>query len=117
MLIARRADGKANAGYWEFPGGKLEAGETARDCLEREFQEEFGIAVHTGAFITRSHHVEASRVIELVVHHVRWLKGRLKPVDHDAIVWCPARELLTYRLAPADVPVAALLKSRRWTDR
>ena len=54
ILLARRAADQKLAGKWEFPGGKVEAGESPEECLKRELEEEFGIQVEVGEFITSS---------------------------------------------------------------
>ena len=109
IFLARRAVGKHMAGHWEFPGGKIEPGETPQACLAREMQEEFGIAVAVGDhFMTTIHHYP-DRVITLLAWRVRHLRGRFRPTSHDRIAFVPRRELLCYALATADIPIAIRL--------
>jgi 8-oxo-dGTP diphosphatase len=114
VLVARRSPGRHLAGLWEFPGGKLESGESPEACLEREFIEEFGVQVKAGQFLLRSAHTEPLQTVELLVYQLRHVRGRFKLLAHDALLWCPRHHLLDLQLAPADIPVArALTGSRR----
>ena len=113
VLVARRATGRHLAGFWEFPGGKLEPGESPQACLEREFIEEFGVLVKAGAFFMRSVHAEPELSVELLVYRLRHVRGRFKLLAHDALHWCPRHQLLNLQFAPADIPVAEVLIGRR----
>lgn len=114
ILVARRSSGRHLAGFWEFPGGKLEPGEAPEACLEREFMEEFGVQVKAGQFLLGSTHSEPQQTVELLVYHLRHVRGRFTLQAHDALLWCPRHHLLDLQLAPADVPVArTLIGSRR----
>lgn len=114
VLVARRSPGRHLAGLWEFPGGKLEPGESPEACLEREFMEEFGVHVKAGQFLLRSTHADPHQPVELLVYHLRHVRGRFTLLAHDALLWCPRHDLLDLQLAPADIPVAsALIGSRR----
>jgi len=115
ILVARRSAGRHLAGYWEFPGGKLEPGESPQVCLEREFREEFGVQVKTGRFLLRSIHAEPHQTVELLVYRLRHLRGRFKLLAHDAMLWCPRHHLTDLQLAPADIPVAEVLAGERGT--
>lgn len=113
VLIARRSTGRHLAGFWEFPGGKLEPGESPHACLEREFTEEFGVHVKAGQFLLRSVHNEPRQSVELLVYQLRHVRGRFKLLAHDALLWCPRHHLLDLQLAPADIPVAEALIGKR----
>jgi 8-oxo-dGTP diphosphatase len=112
VLLCLRPEGKRLAGHWEFPGGKLEAGETPRDGLKRELAEELGIDAVVGPELARvSHEYEFGRV-ELIALEVRAFEGEVKPREHADVAWVAPKDLSTYRLAPADLPIAALLTAR-----
>jgi 8-oxo-dGTP diphosphatase len=106
ILIARRAIGQKLAGKWEFPGGKVEDGESPEECLKRELEEEFGIKVEVGEFITSNKHHYDHISIELLAFQVKFISGEFTLTDHDTIEWVVPEELLNYDLAAADVPIA-----------
>lgn len=112
VFIARRADEGALRGKWEFPGGKMEPGETPQACLARELKEEFGVTAVVGEVVTEVVHHYDETVVHLIVLRVRRVSGRFVPTEHDAMAWVMPEELLSYDLAPADIPVARLLAER-----
>ncbi|MBR5231147.1 MAG: (deoxy)nucleoside triphosphate pyrophosphohydrolase [Clostridia bacterium] len=109
VLAARRAKGQKNEGMWEFPGGKVEAGETDEKCLEREMSEEFGITGRTLQHVTDSRYVYGAQgeSILLCAYVFEWLAGEFELRVHDEIRWVNARELMELELSPADVKIAA----------
>ncbi len=109
ILLLRRAPGQKHAGYWEFPGGKTEPGETPQSCLERELHEELGISGHTGVHVVDSPYDYPGGSINLRAFRFEWESGELQLRVHDAAVWCLPAELPGYELTPADIPVAQLL--------
>ncbi len=117
VLIARRAKGKHLAGYWEFPGGKIEDGESPEECLRRELAEEFEVEVSVGQFLCRSRHSYDDLTIALLAYEARLATGvrsvELRLNSHDAVHWLPASELLDLRLAPADVPIVEYLLAQK----
>lgn len=105
ILIAQRKAGDALAGKWEFPGGKLEPGETPEACLRRELAEEFGVDTEIGAFVCASRFEYKHTHIELLVYRARHVAGEFKLNDHAAIAWVAPGELKGYDLSSADIPV------------
>jgi 8-oxo-dGTP diphosphatase len=111
VLVARRPPGpRATDGLWEFPGGKIEQGETPQACLERELHEEFGVEAACGKFLCASRHAYPDFDIELLAFEVEGGGGDWEPREHDAVDWVPVGDLLSVALAPADVPIAELLE-------
>ncbi|MBI9085368.1 MAG: (deoxy)nucleoside triphosphate pyrophosphohydrolase [Desulfobacterales bacterium] len=111
VLISRRMPGQRMAGYWEFPGGKIEAGESPQACLERELMEEFGITAKAGDQIAESVYRYDHGTIRLVALSTEILAGEPELTVHDRIAWVLPEDLLDYKLAPADVPIAEKINS------
>ncbi|WP_304226054.1 NUDIX domain-containing protein [Gracilinema caldarium] len=109
VLIARRAPGQKQAGLWEFPGGKLEAGETPEQCLEREITEELGVKIKVGPFFAENLYSYRSGTIRLMAYRARVLGGQLRLAVHSEVRWVSPLELLQHELSPADVKIARLL--------
>lgn len=111
ILIARRAAGDRLAGFWEFPGGKLEAGETPRSCLRRELHEEFGIHTRIGRFFDQTEYGDGQQAVRLLVYEAAIEHGDLQPRVHSAVRWVTPVEMHDYRFAPADRPIVARLQT------
>lgn len=109
ILLAQRKRGDALAGKWEFPGGKLEPGETPEACLRRELREEFGVETEIGAFVCSSEFEYKHARIELLVYRARHLSGEFRLNDHDAMAWVRPEDFSGYDLASADLPVVKVL--------
>jgi 8-oxo-dGTP diphosphatase len=112
VLIAKRPIGKSMAGLWEFPGGKVEAGETPEECLIRELNEELGIKV-TGPcpapFVFTSHGYDSFHLL-MPLYLVRRWEGFVSAREHEAIAWVKPEKLSDYPMPPADEPLAAWLR-------
>lgn len=106
VLLARRKQGQRMAGFWEFPGGKLEEGETLQACIEREIFEELNWNIKAGEVIAKSTYVYTHGSILLMALEAEILAGTPAPAVHDKIEWVPIPQLLSYQLAPADIPIA-----------
>src|SRR4051812_45915990 len=104
VLLARRAPGRSLAGYWEFPGGKIEADETPEAALARELREEFSVEVRVGAFLAANVHRYPTVEVELLAYWTEHVAGDFVLRDHDEIRWVPPTELATFTLSPADIP-------------
>ena len=111
ILLARRPDSGDQPGYWEFPGGKLEANETQPQALARELQEELGITAEIGRYIASHQCQVADRIIILHAWHVRVFTGEPAALCHSELRWCSLTEAQHYadshKLAPADIPLLA----------
>jgi 8-oxo-dGTP diphosphatase len=110
VLLARRQPGKSQGGLWEFPGGKIEPGETPEACLARELAEEFGIEVEVGEYLLTSRYSYSHITVDLHAYAVRYVGGELRLVDHDAVAWVQPRDLGRYAVPPADEPIVAWLR-------
>ena len=104
-LIARRAQHKDHPGKWEFPGGKIDKGETPEKALERELFEEFGVFAKTGLHIATVKHDYKTFKIELTAFEVSISEEPLKLTDHDQIAWVTREELGNYELSGADIGI------------
>jgi 8-oxo-dGTP diphosphatase len=109
VLITRRGPGRGMAGFWEFPGGKLEAGETPQACIVRELAEELAIEGEAGEVLTESVHTYPGGEIRLIAVAVRRLSDRLTLSEHDAFRWATADGLRALPLAPADIPIVEVI--------
>jgi 8-oxo-dGTP diphosphatase len=106
VFICRRKPGKSLAGFWEFPGGKVEVGESYEECLTRELLEELDMEVQIlKPFETNAHDYDAFS-IELISFLCRLNSSTYRMIDHDEYQWVRPSELMDLKLAPADVPIA-----------
>jgi 8-oxo-dGTP diphosphatase len=109
VLIAQRPAGKHLAGGWEFPGGKLKAGEERVAGLARELLEEIGIAIARPRPLMRIRHSYSYGDVLLDIWVVRSYSGQPQGLDAQALRWCTPEELATADLLPADRPIVAAL--------
>ena len=98
VLLMRRASGQKYAGFWEFPGGKVEDGERTSAALKRELDEELDIKAQVGKLITSASHDE----YEVFAYDVKYYDGLIRLSVHDDMEWVQLNEALTYKLLPAD---------------
>ncbi len=110
VLLTRRKQGQALEGLWEFPGGKIEPGETPQVCLEREIQEELGVHIRAGDIVAESDYHYGHGAIKLIALTAEMTEGQLSLQVHDKAEWVPLHRVLDYALAPADIPIARQLK-------
>ena len=110
MLIAQRPPGKHLAGGWEFPGGKLMAGEDRRAGLARELREELGIAISTPRPLIRVRHSYDYGDVLIDMWVVKRYSGEPSGLDAQALRWVTQEELEATELLPADGPIVAALR-------
>ena len=111
VLLAQRPEGKAMAGLWEFPGGKIETGEAPEAALIRELREELGIAVKEAClapFTFASHTYGAFHLLMPLYVCRRW-DGTVSAKEQQEIAWVKPRELRKYPMPPADLPLIPAL--------
>ncbi|HSD15672.1 MAG TPA: Nudix family hydrolase [Thermomonas sp.] len=108
ILLARRTLGRDLAGLWEFPGGKVEPGESPEDALVRELREELGIEARVGEALVRVPQQYPDKRLVLDVRRVAF-RGVPKGLDGQALAWSPLSALAKYPMPPADRPVVAAL--------
>ncbi|WP_420364277.1 (deoxy)nucleoside triphosphate pyrophosphohydrolase [Curtobacterium sp. L3-7] len=112
VFVCRRSPGRASAGFWEFPGGKVERGEEPRDALARELREELDIESQIGALITRDTTAVGSAQIDLACYRVAFdSEGPKRSTDHDELRWMTPSELHLLRWAPPDLPAARIVSA------
>ena len=112
VLIAQRPEGKPMAGLWEFPGGKLEPGETPEAALIRELHEELGIDTWASCLAPlcfASHGYPAFHLLMPLFACRKW-EGVPHPREHAALKWVRAAELPAYPMPPADRPLLPVLR-------
>ncbi len=112
VLIAQRPEGKRMAGLWEFPGGKMEAGERPEDCLIRELREELAITVREpclAPFTFASHSYPDFHLLMPLYLCRRW-EGTPTPLEHQALKWVRPRALSEYPMPEADIPLIPMLR-------
>ncbi|MEO8002992.1 MAG: NUDIX domain-containing protein, partial [Arenimonas sp.] len=109
VLLARRTEGRDLAGAWEFPGGKVEPGETAVKALQRELFEELGIRIGHAEPLISVPQRYSSKSIVLDVYTVESFTGKPKGLEKQALAWSPLEKLSSYPMPSADKPVVAAL--------
>lgn len=111
VFCAQRGAGSALAGKWEFPGGKLEPGESPTTALEREIREELGCVVRVGSEVTLTSHEYDFGVVNLRTFYCELAHGEPALSEHEASLWLAPDELDSIDWAPADVPAVRLVQS------
>lgn len=112
VLLAQRPQGKSMAGLWEFPGGKVEAGETPEAALIRELQEELGIDTWQSCLAPltfASHSYEDFHLLMPVFACRKW-QGTPVPKEGQVIKWVRPENLRDYDMPPADIPLIPILR-------
>lgn len=112
VLICKRPQGKQLAGLWEFPGGKVEPGESPEQCLIRELDEELGIQVSHAClapFVFASHAYEKFHLMMPLYLCRRW-DGFVTAKEHEDLAWVKPSKLADYPMPPADEPLVAWLR-------
>lgn len=109
ILIAKRRKKDTLGGRWEFPGGKVEPGESPEECLKRELKEEFDVEAEIGPLVASSVFRYFFIPIELLAYKATHISGEFKANEHDEIRWVPANELKYYEFVGPDKPIVNTL--------
>jgi 8-oxo-dGTP diphosphatase len=110
IIIAQRKSSDRLSGKWEFPGGKIEPGETPEQCLSRELKEEFDIDVTIGEYLGSNIHHYDHISIDLMAYRASWVSGAIRMNDHKAYHWITVEQIPEFDFAPADIPFADMLR-------
>lgn len=105
ILVSRRRLGDTYGGYWEFPGGKRELGESMQDCLKRECFEELGIYVQPKKFVGRVIHEYPKVTVDLHFHICQWLVGKPVAKECHEFRWSKLRDIMKLHYLPADIDI------------
>lgn len=116
VLIARRRDDAMLGGLWEFPGGKVEPGETLPQCIRRELVEELGLTVRVGERLAVIRHAYSHFTIELHAHFCRPESGRPRPIRCSAVAWIRPDQAWRRAFSRADTKILAALRQREQGD-
>jgi len=111
ILIAKRPPGRSLAGLWEFPGGKVEQGESPEHALIRELAEELGIEIAAAdlAPLTFASHAYPDFHLLMPLFLCRRWRGEVMPHEGQELLWVKPAELVSYAMPPADEPLKAVL--------
>ena len=110
LIDRRRAEGLLG-GLWEFPGGKVEPGETIAECIRREIREELGIEIEVGDHLITVDHTYTHFRVKLEVHLCRHLSGEPQPIESDEVRWVTLAEIDQFPFPKANVQIITVLRS------
>ncbi|MBW4556792.1 MAG: 8-oxo-dGTP diphosphatase MutT [Trichormus sp. ATA11-4-KO1] len=110
ILIDRRRSEGVMGGLWEFPGGKIEPGETIEECIQREIKEELGIVIAVGEHLITIDHTYTHLRVTLTVHQCRLMTGVPQPLECDEVCWVNLDDLEKYAFPQANSQIIAALK-------
>ncbi len=112
ILLAQRPEGKSMAGLWEFPGGKVEPGETPEAALVRELAEELGINTWSSCLapLTFASHSYPDFHLIMPLFACRKWEGIVAPMEGQKLAWVRSADLMKYDMPPADKPLVAILR-------
>lgn len=111
ILCAQRGLAGSLGGMWEFPGGKIESGETPRKALEREIREELLCTVKVGDEVTSTTYEYDFGSVTLTTFYCELLEGEPQLTEHEDVRWLKRNELSTLEWAPADIPAVENIQS------
>jgi 8-oxo-dGTP diphosphatase len=119
LLVTQRRPGDHLGGLWEFPGGKVEPGESFPECLRRELREELNLEIETEELLQAITHTYPEKTVHLQFYRCTCGAGTPQPLGCHALAWVSCDELLGYAFPAADTQLLELLRNRPdlWQDR
>ena len=111
LLIDRRYETSVLGGLWEFPGGKVEVGETIEQCIHREIMEEVGLSITVGSLLLQIEHEYPHGKVTLHVHLCKYIDGHPKPRSCEELKWIRLIDILDYNFVEADKKIVDILKN------
>ena len=112
IFCAQRPDGKSLGGFWEFPGGKLENGESPEQALIREIKEELNSDIEILAYINEASYDYDFGTVNMKTYHAKLISGNLELLEHQNSTWLLPTQLPTLNWAPVDRPAVELLSNK-----
>lgn len=112
IFCAQRPEGKSLGGFWEFPGGKLENGETPEEALIREIKEEFDSEIEVISFLNEASYEYDFGIVTMKTYLSKLINGELKLLEHQDSKWLPIEELSELEWAPVDIPAVKCLQKK-----
>ncbi len=112
ILIDKRKMGGAMGGMWEFPGGKIEVGETIVDCIVREIQEELAIDISVGKHLITIEHTYPTIRVTIIAHDCKHISGIPQPIASDEIRWVRIGDLNQYQFPDANGAIIRAIEAR-----
>ena len=112
FFCAQRPEGKSLGGFWEFPGGKLEEGESPEQALIREIKEELNSEIQIISYINEASYDYDFGSVVMKTYHAELISGNLELLEHQNSTWLAPHELSTINWAPVDRPAVRLLSNK-----